>query len=99
VLVSRARFQPVDGAARLNASRSVQPDRWARCWRARESVAMAWFRVDRDGPPDPMVPSLSARECAAASVWRGKVLITNGNDAHNRFKDLIEFDPREASQN
>jgi hypothetical protein len=47
---------------------------------------------------------LSARECAAAAVWRGsgsgsgpQVLITNGNDASERFRDLVEFDPRTLS--
>jgi len=54
---------------------------------------MAWFRVDKEGGE----PLLSARECAAAAVWRGKILISNGNDAHTRYKDLIEFDPRGLS--
>lgn len=52
--------------------------------------AMAWYRVDKDGGNDPL---LSARECAAAALYKGKVLITNGNDASTRFKDTLEFDP------
>ena len=57
---------------------------------------MSWYRVDRGASGG--VPFLSARECAAAAVWRGsgspQVLITNGNDASERFRDLVEFDPR-----
>jgi hypothetical protein len=64
-------------------------------WRA-ERNEMAWYRVDnvdlkeRDGEQ----AVLSARECSAAAVCRGKVMITNGNDASTRFKDILEFDPR-----
>lgn len=62
---------------------------------------MAWYRVDRGASGG--APFLSARECAAAAVWRGggggapQVLITNGNDASERFRDLVEFDPRTLS--
>jgi len=53
---------------------------------------MAWYRVDVTA--EGREPLLSARECAAAAVWKGKILVTNGNDAHSRFRDLVEFDPR-----
>lgn len=55
---------------------------------------MAWYRVDSDasGP-------FTARECAAAGVWaphspsQCRILLSNGNDATMRFKDLLVFDP------
>ena len=59
---------------------------------------MSWYRCDA-GATAGKAPPLSARECSAAAVWRGgggppQVLITNGNDASERFRDLVEFDPR-----
>lgn len=61
---------------------------------------MAWYRVyGNDGVPEggvassPVATALSARECAAAAVYAGRAVITNGNDAHTRFADTIVFNP------
>lgn len=61
---------------------------------------MAWYRVyGNDGAVEggvvssPAANALSARECAAAAVYAGCAVITNGNDAHTRFADTIIFNP------
>ena len=58
---------------------------------------MSWYRVRRpaeSGKPELPPLGVLPRECAAAAVWRGRVLVTNGNDAQQRFRDLVEWDPR-----
>lgn len=56
---------------------------------------MAWYRVDKPSVAGSTTEvSLSARECAAAAVFKDKILVSNGNDAASRFRDLLEFSPR-----
>lgn len=56
---------------------------------------MAWYRVDKPSVAGSSAEfSLSARECAAAAVFKDKILVSNGNDASSRFRDLLEFSPR-----
>lgn len=56
---------------------------------------MAWYRVDKPSTAGSAADvTLSARECAAAAVWKDRILVSNGNDASSRFRDLLEFSPR-----